>query len=91
MRLCATSDPNMSQMHAVRDALRTEGKDKVLHMAGPVTDTIPSCGEERTCRRCLRLASLQAINDTKIWAMKQRVDYDTFKKMVCTRGHRPTA
>ena len=39
MRLCATSDPNMSQMHAVRDALRTEGKDKVLHMAGPVTDT----------------------------------------------------
>lgn len=36
----ASSELIMSQMHAVRDALRTEGKDKVLlHMADPVTDS----------------------------------------------------
>ena len=34
------------------------------------------------CTRYFRPFFLQAINDTKIWAMKQRVDYDTFKKIV---------
>ena len=77
----AISKTSMSQMHAVRDALRTEGKDKVLSMAGPVTDSNTQ-GSRAQGQSMLPTPSLQAINDTKIWAMKQRVDYETFKKMV---------
>lgn len=69
----------------MQDALQTEANDKVL----AATD---APGRSATCRlRCWHQFHfdlscrnlLQAINDAKMRAFKQRVDYETFKKMVC--------